>query len=311
MFGLPTLHPFDASEVYQMNIATLPNASRSNLLHLSGRVRHHTKPWRLSGDQKRPIPRGSGNYAPRKLSHGSERRDLAAILFDKDGTLIDYEKTWAPINRRAACIAASGNEDLERAILEVCGIDPVSGRTIPDSLFAAGNASEIALRMVSVGSPIPPDILAGKLDSLFLEAAGKAIAVTDLRRLFTRLKQDGYRLGIASSDSEAAIRRTAISQEIADQLDFIAGYDSGFGTKPEPGMVHGFCRKIGCEPAKVAVVGDNLHDLVMARAAGAGLAVAVLSGTGTRATLPDHADICIATIAELPEILKNLLNLPE
>jgi phosphoglycolate phosphatase len=53
----------------------------------------------------------------------------------------------------------------------------------------------------------------------------------------------------------------------------------------------------------VAVVGDNLHDLEMARAAGAGLAVGVLSGTSAIDELGPHADHVIASIAELPEVL--------
>jgi phosphoglycolate phosphatase len=50
----------------------------------------------------------------------------------------------------------------------------------------------------------------------------------------------------------------------------------------------------------VAVVGDSLHDLHMARAAGAGLAVGVLTGPATRTDLEDHADVVMGSIAELP-----------
>jgi phosphoglycolate phosphatase len=51
------------------------------------------------------------------------------------------------------------------------------------------------------------------------------------------------------------------------------------------------------------MVGDNLHDLEMARAAGAGLRIGVLTGTGTREELAPHADLCLASIAELPDAL--------
>jgi phosphoglycolate phosphatase len=34
---------------------------------------------------------------------------LKAILFDKDGTLVDFDRTWADTNRKAALIAADGD----------------------------------------------------------------------------------------------------------------------------------------------------------------------------------------------------------
>jgi phosphoglycolate phosphatase len=48
---------------------------------------------------------------------------------------------------------------------------------------------------------------------------------------------------------------------------------------------------------EIAVVGDNRHDLVMARAASAGLSVGVLSGTGTRETLEPLADLVLGSVA--------------
>jgi phosphoglycolate phosphatase len=56
----------------------------------------------------------------------------------------------------------------------------------------------------------------------------------------------------------------------------------------------------------VAVVGDNLHDLIMARAAGAGLAIGVLTGNGSRDELGAYADHIIASIEELPRLLDEL-----
>jgi phosphoglycolate phosphatase len=48
------------------------------------------------------------------------------------------------------------------------------------------------------------------------------------------------------------------------------------------------------------MVGDNTHDLEMAHAAGAGLAIGVLSGNSTRAELAPRADIIVDSIADLP-----------
>ena len=42
------------------------------------------------------------------MSIEDEIRNLGAILFDKDGTLIDFDRTWAPVNIAAVELAASG-----------------------------------------------------------------------------------------------------------------------------------------------------------------------------------------------------------
>lgn len=224
---------------------------------------------------------------------------IDGILFDKDGTLIRYDESWGPVNREAARIAAAGDEDLEPRLLMAAGMDPDSGRTLADSLLAAGNAADIAAGFVAAGSPLRVDELTVLLDALFVRATEFAVPVTDLRVLFSRLKDHGLMLGIASSDNALSIQNTARRFGIEEYVDFIAGYDSGFGPKPEPGMVLGFCKAAALDPSRVAVVGDNNHDLVMAASAGAALKIGVLTGTGTRETLEPLADLCLDSIASL------------
>lgn len=235
---------------------------------------------------------------------------IKGVLFDKDGTLLDYHRTWSPINRAAAALAASGDPVFAEKLLDVGGMDPWTGITRPDSLFAAGNTLEIAEAWVGTGCAIGISDLTEALDRLFVEGASSAVPVTDLRALFTRLRGLGLFLGIASSDSEAAINRLVDRFALGNLVDFIAGYDSGYGTKPEPGMLFAFCDAVGIRPAEAAVVGDNLHDMNMAAAGGAGLRVAVLTGTGTVATLGPASDFCLPGIGAIEGILRNAQALP-
>ena len=81
-------------------------------------------------------------------------------------------------------------------------------------------------------------------------------------------------------------------------FDFIAGYDSGFGAKPDAAPVLAFAAAAGVAPAEIAVVGDSPHDLVAARAAGA-LAIGVLTGPNEAAVLAPYADALLASAADL------------
>ncbi|PYE46457.1 phosphoglycolate phosphatase [Rhizobium sp. PP-F2F-G20b] len=230
---------------------------------------------------------------------------IAGILFDKDGTLLDYAKSWVPVNYEVARIASRDDADLGATLLRAGGMDPETGFVAPDSLLAAGNTAEIAQGLVEAGAPWTREALTDALDDLFSRSAAYAVPVTDLSALFTTLRTRGYKLGVASSDNEASIRRTAERFGFAECLDYVAGYDSGYGVKPEPGMVHGFCATTGLIPDQVVVVGDNNHDMHMGRNAGAGLTVAVLTGTGSRQSLAAASDHCLADITELLALLED------
>ena len=231
---------------------------------------------------------------------------IKGILFDKDGTLLDYDESWLPVNRELAVIAARGDAELADRLLLACGMDPVTGHIVPDSLLAAGNTRQISEGLVAAGSTVPVDDLTVRLDELFSHAADFSVPVTDLASFFARLHARGFKLGVASSDNERSIRQTARRFGFAEYIDYVAGYDSGHGTKPEPGMVLGFCAATGLDPSEVAVVGDNNHDLHMGRNAKVGLTVAVLTGTGSRESLAAASDHCLNDITELEGLLPGL-----
>ena len=227
---------------------------------------------------------------------------ISGILFDKDGTLLDYAKSWLPLNRALANYAANGDEVLARHLLGVCGMDPDTGVETPDSLLAAGTASEIAKGMADNGARYGHSELTEEFDRRFAEGADHAVPVTDLLGYFGRLKTKGLKLGIASSDNEKSIRATVERFEFLHLVDFIAGYDSGHGSKPEPGMILGFCEAVGLKPYQVAMVGDNNHDMHMGKNAGAGLTVGVLTGTGSRESLAQAADFVLEDITALEQL---------
>ncbi len=231
------------------------------------------------------------------------RRTIRGVLFDKDGTLFDFQKSWAAINLAAGRHGAAGNEALRVELLRIGGVDPVTGHAAADGLFAAGNAAEIAKAWIAAGSPFEIHPLTEALDRIFLDGASRMVPATDLPALFARLKAHGLKLGVASSDSAAAVREAAERFCFASSLDFACGYDSGFGYKPTEGMVLAFCRAVGLAPDAVAVVGDNVHDMEMGRRAGVALKIGVLTGTGSLRTLKAHADAVIPTIGDLEALL--------
>lgn len=229
---------------------------------------------------------------------------IQAILFDKDGTLFDFHSTWLPLLREAACLAARGDEALIPKLMALGGHDALSGRIVSGSVLAAGDTVELVASWASHIEGWQRATLVAQLDALFATKGPiRAAPVTELPLLMRQLRAQGYRLGLATNDTEAAARATTARFEIDPYFDFHCGYDSGHGSKPLPGMAHAFCDMVGLSPENIAVVGDNRHDLEMGHAAGAGLIVGVLTGTSAHDDLAPRADAVIESIAELPALL--------
>lgn len=228
---------------------------------------------------------------------------IRGLLFDKDGTLLDYAASWPPINLEAARLAAAGDGALAARLLRAGGAAPETGIAIADSLLAAGSTVELAQAWRAAGSPLPEPELVAAIDALFQGAVSRMVPVCDLPALFARLRRRDFAIGIASSDSAAAVEATAAHFGLAPHIKFACGYDSGHGVKPGPGMVHAFCAESGLAPQEVAVIGDNSHDMEMGHAARVGLRIAVLTGTGTRETLAPLSHHCIDSIALLEDVL--------
>ena len=228
---------------------------------------------------------------------------VRGILFDKDGTLVDYALTWQPINRRAGALAARGDPALYQTLMTKMGADPATGRASLHSWLAHGTTAQIARAFIHHGADFRLFDLTRELDALFLEGGTGATPVTDLAALFSSLAARGLALGIASSDNEVGCRGLAKAHAFEDHLCFVAGYDSGLRAKPAPDAALAFCEAAKLAPAEIAVVGDNLVDLDMGRAAGAGLLVAVLTGTGTHESLAAAADLVLDSVASLEAAL--------
>lgn len=85
-------------------------------------------------------------------------------------------------------------------------------------------------------------------------------------------------------------------------FDFVAGYDSGYGAKPDPTMLLAFCNDSGIDASQTLMVGDSLFDLLAGCRAGM-RTVGVLTGMAEAAELAPYADLVLADIGELPSVL--------
>jgi phosphoglycolate phosphatase len=231
---------------------------------------------------------------------------LAGILFDKDGTLIDFGLTWGPASVAVMRTLAKGDEAVFSRLAAANGVDPLAGTIDPASPLVAGSSASYGWLWAQALGCADTPALHAEMDRLFaLHGLNSLAPIGEPAAVLATLADAGYRLGIATNDAEASAVAQAQQLGLSHRLEFIAGYDSGHGGKPDPGMVLAFARHIGVHPAAVALVGDSTHDLHAARAAGA-IGIAVLTGPAPRAELEPLADHVVGSIADLPDLLARL-----
>lgn len=222
---------------------------------------------------------------------------IRGLLFDKDGTLFDFHLSWSPWIAGVIDTLAEGGDDRRLHIAECLEYDLENKRFRPGALSIAGTVKEQA----AVLSPALPHWSIEAIEQYLVEAAAhvEMVPAVPLSPLLTGFRAAGLAVGLATNDAESAARRHLERAEIIDKFDYIVGYDSGYGAKPDPGMCAGFAQAHDLDPATCVMVGDSAHDLVAGRAAGM-RTVAVLTGMAGPAELAPLADAVLPDIGALP-----------
>ena len=224
------------------------------------------------------------------------------LLFDKDGTLFDFAATW---NSWAAGMIekfAEGDAAVAARIADALRFDLSNRQFLPDSFVIAGTNREAAEAVAGVLPGSDVDVID---ETLMLAAAEAPLApAVPLAPLLDGFLDSGLQLGVMTNDTEYGARAHLTEAGVEDRFHFIAGFDSGFGAKPDPDPLLAFASHSALRPERVAMVGDSRHDLVAGRRAGM-QTIAVLTGMATEPELAPLADVVLPNIGHIPDWLQS------
>ena len=228
---------------------------------------------------------------------------IKGLLFDKDGTLFDFEKTWNSWTSRILTEVSKQSDVSISALADAIDFDLKTGKLLPQSIVIAGTHRQVTAALHTKLSNWDFEHLESYLLDYVIET--RQYEVVPLQKYFRKLKSEGLLLGVMTNDAERGAQAHLAAAGIFDLLDFVAGSDTGFGCKPAPEPLLAFAKITGLKPDEIAMVGDSLHDLQAAQAAGM-MRIAVLTGVATEDELKKHADLVLPSIANLLDlILKN------
>jgi phosphoglycolate phosphatase len=228
---------------------------------------------------------------------------IELVVFDKDGTLIEFDRMWHGwVRQLAEDLSRTTGRPLVDQVFSLMGVDRASGAIQPHGLLAATPMAR--LRELLVDALVDeglPRAAAGAAVAATWNPPDPAVATptTDLGALLDRLGRRGVRAAVATAYDRLPTERTLAALGLADRFDALACADDGHDVKPAPDAVLRIAATLGVPTDRILVVGDAPADLRMGRAAGARRVVGVLTGVGDELTLGPLADLVLDSIADL------------
>jgi phosphoglycolate phosphatase-like HAD superfamily hydrolase len=228
----------------------------------------------------------------------------ALVIFDKDGTLIDINLMWGGwIVEMAHRLESAAGRAMAASLFKTMAFDPHSGLIAPGGPLSIAPLAQ--QRRLMLGVLRDCGLLAAESETALAAAwhlpdpVKLAHPLANLTALFETLRAAGAKIGIATADDRASTLGTVTGLNLAHLVDAVICADDGLPIKPAPDMILSICRALDILPAKTVMVGDNVDDLRMGRAAGVGLTIGMVSGVSSRADLAPAADMVLGSVAEL------------
>ena len=234
-----------------------------------------------------------------------------AIIFDKDGTLIDFDSFWVNVSRHAINTILSKIEMRDVStdeILTALGVE--NGVTRIDGVLCWGTygqlADAIAKCLESHGYDAKSHDLATATREAYNLAGDKGevkATCEDIIGTLTELKKRGIILAVVTADGPEMTKKCLDDLKITELFDRIYTDDGIHPPKPDPYCINNICEEFNIKKNDVIMVGDTLTDVNFAKNGGVKM-VAVAKSQSNKELLLAHTDIVLNNVSELINIIE-------
>lgn len=232
---------------------------------------------------------------------------LKAIIFDKDGTIIDLGNTWDKptihaMNQMMALTDLSTDE--QTAFKRKMGVEATE--IVPNSIVAAGSIYEQSVFLSQVVPLSVPEIEL-KLEQLyydFISGSDVSLDIVDhVETVLDELKKN-YFLGLITNDNRRITEATLEKTGLIKYFDYVASAND-FKPKPNPVALYDLRDKHGIALNEMVYVGDSSVDMQYGKYTSASIGLALDSSHHNHLT---EADYLIESFKELPALIKQINN---
>jgi phosphoglycolate phosphatase len=243
-----------------------------------------------------------------------KRYEVELIIFDKDGTLVDFHQLWGARTRESvAALArdvggdAAAQQALQQELLRALGYDTAADRVLYDGPLAVASMAKLYTIAASVlfrhgcgwhdAERIIADSFIPKMsaspDTSLIRPRG------DILHLFDRLKEAGVYIVVVTSDERAGTEAALALLGADGYVARLISGDGDFPEKPAPDAIHHLAAEFSLEVERMMMVGDTVNDMLFGRNGGVGLCVGILGGAGDDEELARHADVVVDSLDQI------------
>lgn len=232
------------------------------------------------------------------------------IIFDKDGTLMDFDAYWVTVSRKAinGLLSRMGRTDIPtEPILSALGIK--DGRTDTDSVLCKGTYEQMGQIVYDILTEYNcavtrGDTIQAVIDAYHSSADAGVIkpACEQLAEVLKALKRRNRKLMVATTDNPAMTHHCLMRLGIEELFDGIYTDDGTMPPKPDPFLVSEIGRTTGIPKERMVMVGDTMTDIRFAENAGISV-IGIAADPENAKRLSTYADAVIPDISYLAQVI--------
>ena len=238
--------------------------------------------------------------------------DINCIVFDKDGTLIDFEQAWGQRIRDWIDLiveTVGGSNDLAQTLYHTFGYDPLRRQVAIDGPILASSGE--TMKTLSAG------VLYAQQGLSWHQA--EKVAIDSLRTIFStplsdeeiqplgdvqgtirKMRDAGIRIAVATADNRDISEHCLEVLGILQDVEVIMCGNDPLPQKPDPGVLAWIAGALNITPDKILMVGDTVNDLLTGRNGNAAGCIGINPNGQARAeVLAPYADAILTSIAEI------------
>lgn len=228
---------------------------------------------------------------------------MKGIIFDKDGTLMQFEPFWGGVARAAIREIAREAEisDLESVIEQAIGLTDNGIDTA--GILCAGTYAQMAETVNAIVSKSGKSFrfTARRIAEIFEKNIGYGEVLPtceSLAELLEGWKRRGYLLFLATTDDATITEYCLKGLSIADKFERLYTDDGSLLTKPAPDIIFEIERDFGLKEEDLYMVGDTMTDVLFAKN---GKIKSVCVGRGVAGR---EANYAVDDVSRLDEIIE-------